>query len=220
MEVIPTSFSASSTLTQAQPAQRHQGLGELLFFAHAFSPSSDTPYPERAFRKLADGLSDPSGDRHRSSPHVDPVDLRASKILEAAQARLGLSKSSLARICGVTRQTIYDWINEAHEPGVENILKLELLDKLLSSRSLHTHSLSPAWAKRKTVKGVSLLEVLQRSEIDLELALNVLDELVTLFAKHTERPTQTTRSQLGWRALDDAQRERNLTHNLPIESGK
>lgn len=191
----------------------------LLFFEGTFSPSSDSLYPEGAFRHIVYDSFEPSGDVRNTFVITEPLATRAAELLVEAQARLGLSKSSLSRICGVTRQTIYDWINKAHEPDAENLSKLELLDNLLSYPRLRGYALSRKWAKRQTVKGVSLLAVLERPTPDLALAKEVLDELILLIEKDrsTERPTQTGRARAGWSALDEAQRERNLAYNLSFK---
>lgn len=214
-----TSFSASATSAEERPARPQQDLGMLLFFEDTFSPSSDSLYPEGAFRQIVNDPFEPSGDVRNTFVIREPLAARAAEVLVEAQARLGLSKSSLSRICGVARQTIYDWINKAHEPGEENLSKLELLDNLISYPRLRGHALSRKWAKRQTVKGVSLLAVLERSTPDHALATEVLDELIFLIEKDrsTEQPTQTGRARAGWPPLNEAQRERNLAYNLSFK---
>ena len=214
--------NAGNTPQRSVPQQESRGLGRVLFTEDTFSPSSVLPEPEFAFSGSAYDVFESSGESISSATPAAPLADRAAQVLQKAQQRLGLSKSALARICGVTRQTIYDWLNEVHEPAAENLPKLDMLEALMSSRQLSHHTLSRKWTKRQLTHGLSLMDVLVREEVDLDLALNLIAEITQLIdaQRVSARAHTTARERLGWTELSDAQCERIIETSLPIGEGE
>ena len=140
--------------------------------------------------------------------------LRACDALLLAQRNLGLNKTALAEICGVTRQTIYDWLNERHEPEGANLSRLRLLYDLASRDELSTRPISSRLVKRETAQGMSLLDVLTRPQVDAEALEVVLQELRDLSERRRSRGVEAARERLGWRPLTEEQKQHNLLRNV------
>jgi len=112
----------------------------------------------------------------RSVLALSPAD-QAREVLAALSA----SKAQLAKILGVSRSTLYDWLND-REPNAENTRRLATLLRLLVEAGVTGAGPLHPGLLRHAPNGdsPSLLEVLCAEPIDEQLASALLQEIKTL----------------------------------------
>jgi DNA-binding XRE family transcriptional regulator len=135
--------------------------------------------------------------------------------LAEVQRCFGLTKTQLALVCDVQRQTIYDWYARHFEAEADNARRLGALYKL--ARFLRTAGLQPLAPKlveRKLDQGQALLDLLRAPVPDQRAIRNVATHLNTLAVARRERSAAAVRERYGWKPLTQDQRDENLDSNL------
>lgn len=135
--------------------------------------------------------------------------------LAIVQTRLGLSKVQLAKICGVERQTIYDWINEKHLPSAENSRRIYDLYSLAKSSILRgLPTVNPKTVERPLQTGATLLDLLVAESLDAKAVNAALGELAEQERARTARSASFLRDRQGWKPLSEQEKSANLEYNL------
>lgn len=124
---------------------------------------------------------------------------------------LGLGKSQLARLFGVSRQTIYDWISGSSEPSGENARNLTILARALSGangvarRPLY-HRFVTERTEPDEASVVELLEETPWSEDRLTFALARARRLTDERDRRLglDRPSSLSRAEEEDNLLDNA----------------
>ncbi|MFU8803989.1 MAG: helix-turn-helix domain-containing protein [Bradymonadaceae bacterium] len=145
---------------------------------------------------------------------VAPSNVKPSEALLAAQRNLGLSKTELATICAVSRQTIYDWLNDRHEPDSENRKTLALLDTLAGREDVSQCPISSRLTNAQTAHGPSLVYLLSEPEPDVSAITAVIVELVAASKERASRSAQASHVRAGFAPLSEDERDANIAANL------
>jgi transcriptional regulator with XRE-family HTH domain len=114
---------------------------------------------------------------------------------------LGLTKTQLKDICGVSRQTLYDWLEGKFEPDTDNAARLqEIHSAALVVPQRARRPLSAAVLTRPVLGKETLLDLLRRPRLDL----GVLNEAIALLAERSgereQRSAKALRERLGFSA--------------------
>lgn len=136
-----------------------------------------------------------------------------------ALAALALNKTQLAGVLGVSRPTLYDWL-DGKEPNALNAQRLTMVLRLLASAGITSASpLSPRFLRQAlTEGGPSLLEALSAESIDESLVSSLAREAKALGEQAQLR--RTSREErlraLGFDSPSDAQRREQLARNVAM----
>lgn len=108
-------------------------------------------------------------------------------------AALSLSKAQLAKVLGVSRPTLYDWLND-REPKLENAQRLSTLLRLLSEADITSaEPLRPRFLRCSLGEGKpSLLEALCAEALDERLVVALMRELRALAVASDARPAPSS----------------------------
>lgn len=114
---------------------------------------------------------------------------------------LGLTKTQLKDICGVSRQTLYDWLEGKFEPDTDNAARLqEIHSAALVVPQRARRPLSAAVLTRPVLGEETLLDLLRKPRLDLD----VLNEAIALLAERSggreQRSGKALRERLGFSA--------------------
>ena len=160
----------------------------------------------------------PTGETARSG-------LRAALALSVAdQARealaaLALNKTQLASVLGVSRPTLYDWL-DGKEPNAFNSQRLTTLLRLLASAGVTSaNPLSPRFLRQALKEdGTPLLEALSAESIDEQLVSSLVREAKALGEQaQSRRALREDRLRaLGFEAPSDEQRREQLARNVAM----
>lgn len=140
---------------------------------------------------------------------VDPV--FTSEVLRGALTQLGLSKTLLAQVFNVSRQTIYEWLDGESQPQLQHQPKLALIQAMCADEELQAHPLNRRWSKHPAHHGRSLFETLNQDEP----ALNEVQEVISaLKAEAAQWRVRQAEDHAQPTACDELEREVNLMLNL------
>jgi len=132
-------------------------------------------------------------------------------------AALALNKSQLADVLGVTRPTLYDWL-DGKEPNPANAERLATLVRLLARSGVTSGGPLNARFVRQPIeeKGLSLLGELKADVLDEERVDRLLQEARRLGeAIETRRRTREEKLRgLGYEEPSDEQRREQLNRNV------
>ena len=135
------------------------------------------------------------------------------------QAALSVNKSELARILGVSRPTVYDWL-DAGEPNADNRSRIRTLLRLLSESLVSANNpLFPRFVRSALEpEEQSLLELLGEEMIDEVTAKNAIRRVKVLGdAMGAEREEREARVRgAGFEEVDGGQRKANLARNVGL----
>ena len=149
--------------------------------------------------------------QHASTPPV------LSQTLNEAQEVLGLNKSALARIFGVSRPTIYAWL-QGVRPDVTPADRLDALNRLISYVTARGEQLSPIQVRKHTPAGV--LEALLTEEAPLTCQAEACVAYLIGLQRRPQRPRiSAQRAEHGMSVLDEDTTKSNLLHNLDAIDG-
>lgn len=114
---------------------------------------------------------------------------------------LGLTKTQLKDICGVSRQTLYDWLEGKFEPDTDNAARLQEIHRAaLVVPQRARRPLSAAVLTQPVLGKKTLLDLLRKPHLDLD----VLNEAISLLAKRSgereQRSAKALRERLGFSA--------------------
>ena len=147
--------------------------------------------------------------------------LRMSSADQALEvlAALSLNKTLLAEVLGVSRPTLYDWL-EGQEPNAANAQRLRSLVRLLANAGVTAaDALSPRFVREALNDGEpSLLDLLKADTIDEARVAKVLREAKALEdAAENERLAREDRLRaLGYDLPTEEQRRQNLALNVAL----
>lgn len=169
------------------------------------------------------GLFPQSSTLHNEPPDVRPVVAKpVTQILPATATQLaavqgffGLAKTQLALVCGVQRQTIYDWYAGKFEAEEENARRLARLYTLVSRlRESGLAPLTGRLASRALNTGKTLLDVLGENEIDEREVTALVAQLGQAGKQQKARGAAAVRERLGWAAQSREAADRTREDNL------
>ena len=160
----------------------------------------------------------------RNIGRVAPQPLAISALPVARQVRelqtaLSINKSELARILGVSRPTVYDWL-DGGEPNADNRSRIRTLLGLISeSRVSSNNPLFPRFVRSRLEPGDKIvLNLLSEETIDEATAKNLIRRAKELGdAMDAERQQREARlSEAGFDEPDPEQRKANLASNVAL----
>ena len=135
------------------------------------------------------------------------------------QAALSVNKSELARILGVSRPTVYDWL-DGGEPNADNRGRIRTLLRLLSESLVSANNPLLARFVRSALEPAerSLLELLGEETIDEVTAKNAIRRVKALGdAMGAQREEREARLRgAGFEEVDGGQRRENLAKNVAL----
>lgn len=162
---------------------------------------------------------------------AQPINVAASSALRAAlalsvadQARealasLSLNKTQLAEVLGVSRPTLYDWL-DGNEPNAPNAQRLTMLLRLLANAGVTSASpLSPRFLRQSLSEGgTPLLDALSAESIDERLVSSLVREARALGEEaETRRVSREDRLRvLGFEEPTEEQRREQLAQNVAM----
>lgn len=162
----------------------------------------------------------------QSLPQAAAKDERASvqRLSPADQVRevmaaLSLNKTQLAEVLGVSRPTLYDWL-EGKEPNDANAQRLVKLVQLLRNANVAaTESISSRFVRQPLNEGKpSLLDLLTADTFDEPRVARVLKEAKELEAavQAKQEANQQRLRDRGFAEPSDEQRKENLALNMAL----
>ncbi len=188
-----------------------------------FLKALDEWNPRLAFLVFPRITSSSRIDRHeigRFMPRARPVStLPIARQVRELRAALSVNKSELSRILGVSRPTVYDWLDDG-EPNAENRARIQTLMRLLSESGVSSNSpLFPRFVRSALEPGNRiLLDVLSEETIDEVTAKDLLRRAKAMGdAIDAEREAREARlREAGFEEPDEEQRRENLATNVGL----
>lgn len=145
--------------------------------------------------------------------------LPIARQIRELQTALSINRSDLARILGVSRHTVHDWL-DGREPNPDNQSRIRGLLRLLSeSRVSANNPLFPRFVKAPLEPGNHvLLDLLSEEKIDEATAKNLIRRAKAFGdAIDAEREQRETRlREAGFEEPDEEQRRANLATNVAL----
>ena len=135
------------------------------------------------------------------------------------QTALSINKSELARVLGVSRPTVYDWL-DGGQPNADNVSRIRTLRRLL--RESGVSSAEPLFPRfvRSAVEpgGQSLLDVLVEETIDEAAVRSAVERAKALGDDiHRRRKEREARQRAaGFEEPDEEQRKAILATNVAL----
>ena len=128
------------------------------------------------------------------------VTLPIARQVRELQAALSINKSELSRILGVSRPTVYDWLDDG-EPNADNRARIRTLMRLLAESGVSANNpLFPRFVRSALEPGNQiLLDVLSEETIDEATARDVIRRAKAVGdAIDAEREAREARLSGGW----------------------
>jgi len=182
-------------------------------FVAAMQSIGLTPHAfERITQYFPPGTSVSQGS-HSATPIVEERLSVADQIVDILRY-LGLSKTQLKDICGVSRQTLYDWLAGKFDPDETKAERLRIIHAVAVEVPKHSKvAIAAALVTRESPTGPSLLQLLRQSKLDLpKLRAQVLD-LARESAAIQDRSAKATGARLGFSEVGKADQRQNLDDN-------
>lgn len=132
---------------------------------------------------------------------------------------LGLSKTQLKDVCKVSRQTLYDWLNEKFFPEKSKARRLRVLYELASYlRQNRYPAIRPMLLEHSLQRGRTFLSALREESLDPKSLREIALNLSLLSKKSEESSARALRKRLGLSDLDERTEEQNLnTADLAVD---
>lgn len=161
---------------------------------------------------VSSGAPDVRPAKPQRVPYVLPI---TAEQLTLLQGFFALSKTQLAQVCGVQRQTIYDWFAGNFEAEGNNARRVAQLFGIAKDlRAAGVRSLSARDLTRILSDGTTILNLLGADRVSPDVVRAVLAQLQEGgYATHVTTAA-ATRERLGWQPASDESAERNLEANL------
>lgn len=207
----PDSIGRESTL-----APKSLGLAGALLVASLSSPVEHPEHWWEPYFPLASSVSDEQAGALMGCPEAAPRFMpRTAELLADIQLWWGLTKSQLAEVCGVSRQTVYDWYAGKFEAERDNARRLGRLYGLAHSLETEGHrALSIKVVERALKGGGSLLDLLRAQTLDEAAIRAVFSDLDVATAERRSRNAAASMARLGWREPSEEERDRALEENF------
>jgi hypothetical protein len=127
---------------------------------------------------------------------------------------LGLTKTQLKDICGVSRQTLYDWIDGKFEPDADNAARLKEIHKAaLVVPQRARKPLRAALFSQPILGEETLLDLLRKRRLDF----NVLQDAIVMLADRSkqieDRSAKALRERLGFSSVKRESQDQVLADN-------
>jgi DNA-binding transcriptional regulator YiaG len=189
------------------PYLPHVGTSPTVFDSRGVARSSTAPAPEAP----AEGT--------RTTTRQAVLRMSSADQAREVMAALNLNKTQLAEVLGVSRPTLYDWL-DGNEPNVANAQRLiGLVQLLVNAGVTAADSISPRFVRESLNDGEpSLLELLKADTLDEARVAKVLAQ-----AKGLEADAEGTRvaredrlRALGFEEPTAEQRKENLALNVAL----
>jgi DNA-binding transcriptional regulator YiaG len=159
----------------------------------------------------------PSPERQPFSTYRQTLAMSAAEQMREVLAALALNKSQLADVLGVTRPTLYDWL-DGREPNPANAERLSAIVRILARSSVTSASALNARFVRRPLEegGPSLLEELKASSLDEERINRLLEDARKLSAAADARREgrEERLRRLGYEEPSDQERRERLGRNV------
>lgn len=190
-----------------------------IMLALTFPVSSSTARPEDSWASVFDQstsvYNSPVSERLRPVAPVERVVPLTAEQLGAVHSFFGLSKTQLAQVCQVQRQTIYDWYASNFEAEGKNAGRLLSLYTLVETlRAEGRGPLSARVVKRPLASGATLLELLTRDDIPNVEVVGVVARLDQATSQLRTQSAAATLNRLGWGAPSRDTTTKTLSANL------
>lgn len=179
--------------------------------------SSSSPHPEKDWVQVFAQYSTPHSFGEYSTKgsrkhHALPV---TAEQLAAVQTFFGLSKTQLARVCKVQRQTIYDWYAGRFEAEGNHARRLARLYGVAERlRSDGFRPLSVRVVARALSSGNTLLDLLSADDVDGQEVGGIVAQLDEGTKIARARSAEAIRVRLGWAPTSEESGAKNLEANL------
>lgn len=145
---------------------------------------------------------------------VAPAASAPERILDILRF-LGLTKTQLKDLCGVSRQTLYDWIGGKFEPEEAKSQRLRELHALaLEFAQCAKTPLRAALLTEPVSRGQSLLELLAKPRLESGRLREALHDLAELNARRDARSARGLLERRGHPPVTREAGEENLEQNL------
>lgn len=147
------------------------------------------------------------------------ITLPIARQVRELQTALSINKSELSRILGVSRPTVYDWLDDG-EPNAENRARIRTLMRLLAESGVSANNpLFPRVVRSALEPGnQNLLDVLSEETIDEATAKDLIRRAKAVGdAIDAEREAREARLlEAGFEEPDEEQRRANLAANVAL----
>jgi len=140
--------------------------------------------------------------------------ISASQRLRDVLRYLSLQKTDLKDICGVSRQTLYDWLAGKFEPDTEKASRLRDLHELASMVAATGSPLRAATLSEPLVGGRSLLDSLRAPRLDMASLRDAMSALTRQSEDRNRHSARETLKRLGFPPITEETMRANLEHNL------
>jgi len=139
---------------------------------------------------------------------VEPEPRRPAKLVAPIPANdrirdilryLGLTKTQLKDICGVSRQTLYDWLDGKFEPDADNAARLQEIHKaaLVVPRGAR-RPLKAALLSQPILGAETLLDLLRKPRLDFAVLQDAIAMLAERSGQAERRSAKALRERLGF----------------------
>lgn len=179
--------------------------------------SSGDPYPERHWMahvvleySTSSALLSVYSVSHTEAQTLPPTAVQ----LASVQGFFGLTKKQLAEVCGVQRQTIYDWYAKKFEAEGEKARRLSRLFGLAERfKREGLKAVSERSSRRPLKSGETLVDLLTDEDREKDLTM-LVRELNWQDEEQRSKSAQAARERLGGRTLSLEERNSILEENL------
>jgi len=213
---VPATQSASTSL-RSSPLQGQRVLLTTLALVAPLSSSSSRAEHEwlRMFPQSSTVSSSAPDVRSTKSFQTRRVLPNTAEQLTLLQAFFALSKTQLAQICRVQRQTIYDWFAGNFEAEDNNARRVaQLFGIARDVKAAGAQPLSARDLTRGLTDGSTILSLLAADDASSDRVGSVVAQLEEARSVTRANTANTARERLGWKPISDESAERNLDINL------
>ena len=150
----------------------------------------------------------------QKNPHLAPAASTPERIVDILRF-LGLTKTQLHELCGISRQTLYDWIAGKSEPEEAESQRLRELHALALDFARRAKTPLRATLLTEPVsRGQSLLELLAQPRLESGRLRAAIHDLARLNDRRDARSAQGLLERRGHPPVTREAGEENLEQNL------